>query len=112
MGQMVLMTEYRTKPGRRTELFELFERLLAHDRVIGQDVIVWSTSTTDRDASFLFEYWSDADGFADLVNAPRFVEYVSGVDQLVKTRPITTVTFPQLIEGMRVESGDDPYRRN
>jgi quinol monooxygenase YgiN len=109
MGQMVLMTEYRTKPGKRNELFELFDRLLAHDRVIGQDFLVWSTSTTDRDASFLFEYWSDADGFADLVNDPRFVEYISGVDQLVKTRPVTTVSVPHLVDGVRVHSSDEPY---
>jgi hypothetical protein len=40
MGQMMVMTEYRTKPGRRDELFRAFERLLAHQKVSGRDFIV------------------------------------------------------------------------
>jgi len=35
------------------------------------------------DASFLFEYWSDAENFAYLVDAPWFVEYLTAVDALV-----------------------------
>jgi quinol monooxygenase YgiN len=99
---MVLMTEYRTKPGKRNELFQLFERLIGRERVLGQECLVWSDSSTDRDASFLFEYWSDAESFADLASSERFVEYIAGVDQLVKVRPITTVTVPHFVDGARV----------
>ena len=61
---MVLVTKYRTRPGKRDELFQLFDRLLANRRTLGRDVVMWCDSTTERDASFLFEYWSDATSFA------------------------------------------------
>jgi quinol monooxygenase YgiN len=99
MSQMVLMTEYRTRPGKRNELFALFDRLLAEDAVPGRGFIVWSTSEIDRDSSYLFEYWNDADDFAELTTTPQFAEYVAGVDRLVSAEPVTTVTVPRLLRG-------------
>jgi quinol monooxygenase YgiN len=97
---MMIVTEYRTKPGKREELFEVFRRLLTHPRTAGRDVVIWSNSTTERDASFLFEYWSNADSFADLAAADWYREYVTAVDELVKTPPVSTVTVPRLIDGL------------
>ena len=99
MGQMMVMTEYRTKPGKRDELFRAFERLLADKKVSGRDFVIWSTSAVEIDASFLFEYWSDAENFAYLVDAPWFVEYLTAVDALVSTSPTAKVTVPQFFAG-------------
>lgn len=96
---MTILTEYRTKPGRREELFEAFRRLLANAKIAGQDVTIWSTSTTEHDASFLFEYWSEAESFADLALTPWYAEYLTTVDRLVVAPPVTTVTVPLLVEG-------------
>jgi quinol monooxygenase YgiN len=97
MGQMVLMTEYRTRPGKRDELFQVFERFLAHQKTSGRDFVVWSKSTTERDASFLFEYWNDAESFGDLMAESCYADFVLAVDQLVKTAPTTTVSVPLLV---------------
>jgi hypothetical protein len=51
------------------------------------------------DASFFFEYWSDAENFAYLVDAPWFVEYLTAVDALVSTSPTAKVTVPQFFAG-------------
>ncbi len=99
MAKMMVMTEYRTKPGKRDELFRAFERLLAHQQVSGRDFVVWCTSEVEVDASFLFEYWSDAENFAYLVDAPWFVEYLTAVDALVSTSPTAKVTVPRLFAG-------------
>jgi quinol monooxygenase YgiN len=107
VGPMVIMTEYKTKAGKRNELFQLFERLLGHGRAFGQDCLVWSNSATDRNASFLFEYWSDAESFADLARSERFVEYIAGVDRLVKVRPVTTAAVPQFVDGVPVRRGSE-----
>jgi quinol monooxygenase YgiN len=108
MSQMVLMTEYRTRPGKRNELFELFDRLLAEDGTPGRGFIVWSTSEIDRDSSYLFEYWSDAADFAELTATPQFAEYIAGVDRLVSTQPVTTVTVPRLLGGVRLRPLNQP----
>jgi hypothetical protein len=100
MSEMTILTEYRTKPGKRDELFDAIRQLLAHPKTSGQDVVVWSTSTTERNVSFLFQYWSEAEGFADLAITDWYAEYVTTVDQLVTTPPIITVTVPVLIEGL------------
>ncbi len=98
VGEMMLLTEYRTRPGKRDELFRLFDRLIAHRGTTGRDFMVWSNSTTERDASFLFEYWSDADRFGHLFEDSSYLEYVVAVDDLVLSPPVTTVTVPRLIE--------------
>jgi len=97
---MVLVTEYRTKPGKRDEPFKLFERLLAHRVSHGRDAMMWCDSATERDASFLVEYWSDATSFARLAESPCYAEYVAEVDVLVDAPPDTTVTVPRWIGGL------------
>jgi|GEM_PF-6908660 quinol monooxygenase YgiN len=97
---MVLVTEYRTRPGKRDELFRLFERLLAHRRTFGRDVMMWCDSATERDASFLVEYWSDSTSFARLTETPWYAEYVAAVDVLVDSPPHTTVTVPRWVGGI------------
>lgn len=97
---MTILTEYRTAPGRRGELFEAFRRLLANRETAGQDVIVWSTSTTERDASFLFEYWSEAENFADHALTAWYAEFMTKVDELVTAPPVTKVTVPLFAEGV------------
>jgi quinol monooxygenase YgiN len=100
MSQMMLMTEYLTRTGKREELFHLFESLLANTVATGRDFVAWSTSTTERDASYLVEYWSDAELFADFVNSPWYAAYVAAIDDLVKSPPSTTVGVPRLVEGI------------
>lgn len=100
MSKMMVVTEYRTKPGKREELFDLFERVLAPQGAPGRDMMVWSNSTIERDASFLHEYWSDADGFARVFDMPWYVEYVLGVDELVRMPPTTVVSVPLFVDGV------------
>jgi quinol monooxygenase YgiN len=97
---MMVVTEYLTKPGKRRELFELFDRLLASQRAPGRDLVIWSTSTVERDASYMIEYWSDAAGFARVFDMPWYLEYVIGVDELVRIPPSTVVSVPVFIEGV------------
>jgi hypothetical protein len=97
---MTILTEYRTKPGKQEDLFDAIRQLLAHPKIAGQDAVVWSTSTTERNVSFLFEYWSQAEGFADLAATEWYADYVTTVDRLVTVPPITTVTVPHLVEGL------------
>ena len=47
MSQMIVVTEYRAKPGKRGELFELFDRLLAPQLAPGRDLVVWSNSAIE-----------------------------------------------------------------
>jgi quinol monooxygenase YgiN len=108
MSQMVLVTEYRTRPGKRNELYALFDRLLARDLVPGRGFMAWSTSATERDASYLFECWSDADNYATLVATSEFAEYIAGVDLLVTTQPVTTVSVPRRFGGAWFHSDEDP----
>lgn len=100
MSQMLLVTEYRTRPGKREELFAAFEKLVSQPRAGGQDFVVWSNSATERDASYLFEYWSEAERYSDLYDFPWYLEYITSVDGLIESPPTTTVTIPRLVEGV------------
>jgi quinol monooxygenase YgiN len=96
---MTLMTEYVTRSGKREELFHLFEMLLDNTSATGREFIAWSTSATEHEASYLFEYWSDAEQFADFVTTAWYARYVSAVADLVAFPPTTTVSVPRLVEG-------------
>ena len=100
MSEMTILTEYRTKPGKRDELFDAIRQLLAHPKTAGQDAVVWSTSTTELNVSFLFQYWSEAEGFADLAITEWYADYAMVVDKLVTSPPVITVTVPVLVEGL------------
>lgn len=47
MSEMMLMTEYLTRSGKREELFHLFKTLLDNTSAAGRDFVAWSTSTTE-----------------------------------------------------------------
>ncbi len=96
---MMIMTEYLTRSGKRDELFHLFEMLLDNTSATGRDFVAWSTSATEREASYLFEYWSDAEQFADFVTTAWYANYASAIDELVESPPSTTISVPRLVEG-------------
>ena len=91
----------KAKPGKREELYRLFEQHLAPraEKNDGQQVVVWMTDQRDADAFYLFEIYRDPGAMEANAKAEWFGAYMSQAGPLLDGQPEMTLATPRWTKG-------------
>lgn len=92
----------RARPGKRDELFELYEEHLAPraDANESQEVVVWCADQQDPDVFVLFELYGDADALGANAGADWFATYMQAAMPLLAGQPQVTTATPLWSKGV------------
>lgn len=101
MGHVMMTIQGRAIPGRRDDVYALFEQHLAPraDAEAGQQLVVWAASDADPDAFQLVEIYNDPAVLERNATAEWFWAYMSKVGPLLDGEPVVTMSTPRWAKG-------------
>lgn len=102
MSQVAMIVKTKTQPGKRDEMFRLYEQQLA-PRALSNDaqpVVVWCADTSDTDTFFLFEIYRDEASQQANAHAPWFFEYLTQAMPLLDGMPEVMTGTPHWAKGV------------
>lgn len=101
MSHVMMTIEGRTLPGKRDEVYALFEAHLAPRATAedGQQLVVWAASEADADEFQLVEIYSDPAVLERNATAEWFWAYMSEVGPLLDGEPRVTTSTPRWAKG-------------
>ena len=104
MPKLALIVKTRTQPGKRDDVYRLFEKYLA-SRVQGTDaleVFVWCADKTDADTFYIFEIY--ADRTVQQVNAqdPAYLAYLQEAQPLLANPPEIMTATPVWVKNVQL----------
>lgn len=87
----------RAKPGKRDELFRLFEQHLASRAKANeaQQVVVWMADASDAEAFHLFEIYRDQAAMESNAKAEWFWAYMAQAGPLLDGQPTMKLATPR-----------------
>ena len=103
MDKLVLIVKTKTQPGRRGDVYRLFEKYLA-SRVHGTDAVelfVWCADENDPDTFYIFEIYGDRS--VQQVNAkdPAYLAYLEEAQPLLATSPEIMKATPVWVKNVQ-----------
>ena len=101
MASVATIVSGRTKPGKRDELYKLFEQHLAPraTKNDAQKVVVWMADNNDPQAFHLFEIYHDAAAMEANSKADWFWAYMSQAGPLLDGQPEMKLAAPRWTKG-------------
>lgn len=101
MSPVMMIIEGRTLPGKRDDVYALFEKHLAPRATAedGQRLVVWAASEGDDDAFQLVEIYNDQAVMERNATAEWFWAYMSEVGPLLDGEPRVTTSTPRWTKG-------------
>ena len=104
MEKLALVITSRTQPGKRDEVYALYQQMMAPRAADNeaQEVVVWCNVADDPDAFVLFEIYRDHGTFAANASAPWFGEYMASAGPLLASEPEVTMATPAWATGVDV----------
>lgn len=104
LAPLVLTVRGKTKPGRREDLFALFEKHLAPraEKNRAQRLVVWAADGEDADAFSLIEIYDDPRAAAQNSNAPWFADYMKASMPLLDGMPSMSQATPKWVKGVKL----------
>ena len=102
MGELAIFVESKAKPGKRNEIRELYEKLMAPRAIDNdaQEVVLWCADQHDPDGFFLFEIYSNAAAMGANAQADWFAEYMAQAGPLLAGEPAVTMGSPVWVKGV------------
>ena len=102
MGNLAMVIKSTAQPGKRQELFDLYQELMAPraEDNDAQEVVVWSADQHDPDAFYLFEIYRDAGALGANAAAPWFADYMAKAGPLLAGEPEVAMATPLWSKGV------------
>ncbi|NND03980.1 MAG: hypothetical protein HKN91_14460 [Acidimicrobiia bacterium] len=102
MGDLAMIIKTKAQPGKRDELFELYNQILIPraEENDSQEVVVWSADQHDPDTFYLFEIYSDGEAMGANAAAPWFAEYMAHAGPLLADEPEVGMATPRWSKGI------------
>lgn len=96
MGNLAMFIKSKAKAGKRDQIRELYEELMAPraEENDSQEVVVWCIDQHDPDAFYLFEIYTDAAAMGDNAQAGWFADYMAKVGPLLAGEPEVAMATP------------------
>jgi len=102
MGSLALIIRSVAQPGRRQEIYDAYQEVMAPraEANEAQEVVVWCNDAADADRFTLFEIYRDQEAFGANAQAPWFAEYMGRVGPLLAGEPEVTMATPEWSTGL------------
>ncbi len=102
MGDLALFISSKAQPGKRDEVFELYEKILVPQAEANdaQEVIAWCADQHDPDAFYLFEMYRDAESFGENAQSNGFAEFMAASGPLMAGEPTVGMANPRWTKGL------------
>ena len=104
MAKLALIIESKTLPGKRDDVFRLYEKHMAPraEDNDSQEVVVWCNDGSDPDAFYVFEIYRDQESFGANAQAPWFADYMQAAGPLLAAEPKVVMGAPAWATGVEV----------
>jgi quinol monooxygenase YgiN len=102
MEKLVLIVKTKTQPGKREDVYQLFEKHLA-SRVQSTDaleVFVWCADETDADTFYIFEIYGDRSVQQANAQDPAYFAYLQEAQPLFASGPEVVTATPMWVKGI------------
>ena len=105
MSRVGMILTGRTKPGRRADLYALFEEHLAPRALANPDqpVVVWMADAADPETFHLFELYRDRDAMEANGQAAWFGAYMAASGPLLDGEPVLYLAEARWAKGVEIE---------
>lgn len=102
MGELALFISSKAQPGKRDEIFSLYEKILVPraGENDAQEVVVWCADQHDPDAFHLFEVYRDSESFGQNAQSEWFAEFMGASAPLLAGEPTVAMTAPRWSKGL------------
>lgn len=102
MGDLALFISSKAQPGKRDEVFALYQEMLAPraEENDAQEVVAWCADQHDPDAFYLFEIYRDADSFGQNAQSEWFAEFMAASGPLMAGEPTVGMANPLWSKGI------------
>ena len=102
MAELALFISSKAQPGKRDEIFALYQQHLvpraeAND---AQEVVVWCADQHDPDAYHLFEMYRDGESFGENAQASWFADFMAASAPLMAGEPTVAMATPRWSKGV------------
>ena len=96
MNKLAMIITSRAAPGKRDELYELYQQHLAPRAAANddQEVVVWCADQHDDDAFVLFEIYRSTDALGANAGADWFAAYMAAAMPLLAGEPQVVMATP------------------
>jgi quinol monooxygenase YgiN len=102
MDKLAMVITSRAAPGKRDELYQLYQQHLAPraEANPAQEVVVWCADRQDDDVFVLFEIYRDEASLGANAQADWFAEYMAAAMPLLAGEPQIVMATPQWSTGL------------
>lgn len=102
MSRLALIVTSTAQPGRRDEIFAMYEELLVPRALDNDDqqVVVWVDDQADPDTFHLFEIYASGEAFRANASSEWFAEYFATAGPLLAGEPSMTMGAPRWTMGV------------
>ena len=102
MSKLAMIIRTKTQPGKREEVFDLYQQLMAPRAINNdaQEVVVWCADQHDPDTFYLFEVYGDPSAMGANASAPWFAEYMAKAGPLLAGEPEVGMADPMWSKGI------------
>lgn len=102
MTKLAMFITSTAQPGKRDELYDLYQQHLAPRAEANprQEVVVWCEDQQDPDVFHLFEIYSDADTFNANAGSEFFAAYMEEAGPLLAAEPRVQLITPRWSMGV------------
>ena len=102
MSRLAMIIRSTAQPGKRDELFALYQEQLAPraEANEAQEVVVWCADQQDPDVFVLFELSRDAEALGANAGADWFAAYMAAAMPLLAGEPQVTMAAPMWSTGV------------
>ena len=104
MPKLVLIVKTKTKPGKREEVYRLFDKHLA-PRVDGTnalEVFAWCADEVDADIFYIFEIYGDRTIQQTNAQDPAYFAYLQEAEPLLESGPEVVRATPVWAKGVAI----------
>lgn len=101
MEKLALIVKTKTYPGKRDDVYRLFEKYLAArvDATDALEVFVWCADETDADTFYIFEIYGDRSVQQTNAQDPAYFAYLREAQPLIASGPEVVTATPVWVKG-------------
>ena len=102
MGGLAMFITSKAKPGKRDEIFSLYQEILAPraEANEAQEVVVWAADQQDPDTFHLFEIYTDGEALGVNAQSEWFADYMAKAGPLLAGEPVVAMANPRWSTGL------------
>lgn len=102
MGELAMIIKSKAQPGKRDELYDLYQREMAPRAADNeaQEVVVWCADEQDDDTFYLFEIYRDMASFGANAQTPWFAAFMAEAGPLLAGEPEVGMASPRWSKGV------------